>query len=252
MSEQTEIFRIEIEQSLAALTLEKGETLAASIQPTLFANLEVGRVHSFTEGRPERVRPYVTRVAEFYSVLSPYLLKVQVEKEDQTWTELLEKLRKWTYSCFTRRGFDPVYTRAEIVPGQATDAAIQILKARFPYDTDFDPWAFNIVKTTCLKCMRSNMKKSAVPLDRLVELDVKEENSFTDPAGKPDDISSEMYAALMVAIKQLPPARREVIIQKYFYEFSSEKIAENTHRSISAVYSLQFNAIENLRKILTN
>ena len=98
--------------------------------------------------------------------------------------------------------------------------------------------------------MRTSMKKAAIPAKNLIELDDTLESWIEDPAARPDDVRNEMLTSLMAAINQLPPVRREIIIQKYFYELPSEKIAENTQKSVAAVYSLHFNAIESLRKIL--
>lgn len=250
MSTQDETVTHQIENSLEIVTGRDGEEIAAGIRPILFANLKNGRLRTFTENQPERVQGYVLRVADHFIRLHGYITKIQVEKDDLVWEALLTQLRKWTYSYFVHKGFEPTHTRAEIVPGQANEAAIQLLKAHFPYDTDFEPWAFNIVKATCLKFMRTSMKKAAIPARNLIELDDTLESWIEDPAARPDDIRNEMLTSLMAAINQLPPVRREIIIQKYFYELPSEKIAENTQKSVAAVYSLHFNAIESLRKIL--
>lgn len=254
MNTTNEPANAEIEASLMLVAVRSGDEVASSIRSVLYINLKNGRVASFTENKPDRVQEYVLRVADHFIRWHDYLNKIQVEKDELVWEPLLGQLRQWTYSFFMRKGFDPVHTRAEIVHEQATEAAIQLLKANFPYDTEFEPWAFNIVKATCLKFMRTSMKKSVVPVSSIVELDDNSESWIEDqnPSSHPEDTRKEIYISLLAAINQLPPSRREIIIQKYFYELPSEKIAENTEKSVAAVYSLHFNAIENLRKIMTD
>jgi RNA polymerase sigma factor (sigma-70 family) len=250
MNLQAEFVIQKIEESLKIIANRDVEEIAECIRPILFVNLQNGRVDSFTEGQAERIQEYVLRVADHYKQWHEYIDKVQIEKDDLVWEALLLQLRKWTYSFFIHYGFEPIYTRTELVPTQANEVAIQLLKAHFPFDTSFEPWAFNIVKSTCLKFMRTSMKKSAVPIRYLVDLDDSLENWIPDPQAQLDVIYNEEHSSLIDAINQLPPIRRKVIIQKYFYELPSSEIAENTKKSVSAVYSLHFNAIESLRKIL--
>lgn len=242
----------DLESALESVANQFADEVVSCLRPVLQANLKNGRIATFTENSPARLQEYVLRVAAIYTRLHGYLEKIQTEKDDLVWEPLLKKLSVWAYNIFLSKNFDPIYTREEIVPALANEAAIQLLRARFPYDTEFDPWAFMIVKGTCLKFMRSSMKKSIVPAHSIVELDESSESWVDDPTTRPDDVRREIRASLLAAIDQLPPVRREIIIQKYFYELPSEKIAENTQRSVAAVYSLHFNAIENLRKILSD
>ncbi len=242
----------EIDAALAGITARYGEEVATSIRPILLANVRNGRFKTFSEGQNLPLLKYVERLTDGYQKHHRFIKKLQVEKEDLAWGPLYSQISAWIFNLFLRKGFAPEYCRAEIVPELAQEASIQILNAQFTYDVDFDPWAYTIVRDTCFKYMRSAMKKSAVPAHALVDLDEAVENKVEDSRHRPDDLGKENRVALLAAIDKLSPERREVIMQKYFYEYSSEKIAENTHKTVAAVYSMHFNAIENLRKILSD
>lgn len=241
-----------IASTLASLTARYGEAASSRIQPILIANIENGRFETFAGNQPQSLCRYAERLIEGFRQYGNYIHKLQIEKDDLVWMPLYAKISKWIFNLFVHKGFDPEYTRYEIVPDLAQEASIQIMKASFTYDTDFDPWAYQIVRATCYKFMRTAMKKSVIPANQLLELDDVLENNLPDNKQSLDDSATENRAALLAAINRLSPERREVILQKYFYEYPSEKIAENTQKTVAAVYSMHFNAIENLRKILSD
>lgn len=226
--------------------------MTARIQPVLLANIKNGRFATFAAGQQQPLSHYVERLIEGFRQYHHYINKLQTEKDNLVWLPLYARISKWIFRIFVHKGFDPYYTETEIVPELAQEASIQIMKASFTYDTDFDPWAYQIVRSTCYKYMRSAMRKSAIPGDQLMELDELLEDTLADNKQQPDDPALENRTALLAAINQLSPERRELILQKYFYEFPSDQIAENTHKTVAAVYSMHFNAIENLRKILSD
>lgn len=242
----------EISTTLSSVTARYGEVVAARIQPVLLANIKNGRFSTFAAGQQQSLSHYVERLIEGFRQYHHYINKLQIEKDDLVWLPLYARISKWIFQIFIHKGFDPDYTKTEIMPELAQEASIQILKASFTYDTDFDPWAYQIVRSTCYKYMRSAMRKSSIPGDQLMELDEVLEDTLADNKQQPDDPALENRTALLAAINQLSPERRELILQKYFYEFPSDQIAENTHKTVAAVYSMHFNAIENLRKILSD
>ncbi len=251
MDIQVEVHPSEIEAALASVAQRFGEDTAANLSPILLANIKHGRFETFASDGKAQLTDYLERMVNCYQQMHLYIDKVQIEKDDLVWIPLYSKISKWIFNLFLRKGFAAAYIQEEIVPELAQEASIQLLKAHFTYDTDFDPWAYMIVNDTCLKFMRSLYKKSAVPFRATVDLDESVEERLEDPRQRLENSFNENRSAIMEAIKKLPPERREVILQKYFYELPSEQIAEKTHRSIAAVYSMHFNAIENLRKILS-
>lgn len=242
----------EIASTLASVTAHYGEDVSTRIQPILMANIKNGRFETFGANQPHALELYVDRLIEGFLKYNNYFEKLQIEKDDLIWASLQKKIGYWVFKIFVNKGFDSEYTNTELVPELTQEASIQILKARFTYDTEIDPWAYQIVRATCFKFMRSAMKKSTIPADQLLELDDALENNLPDNKQRLDDPATENHAALLAAINRLSPERREVILQKYFYEYPSEEIAENTHKTVAAVYSMHFNAIENLRKILSD
>lgn len=252
MDVHSDALQNEIESALADLASRYGGELALILDPVLTANIRNGRFDTFCAEHLGNLSQYVQRMADCYEHLHHYIEKLQVEKDNLVWVPLYSKISHWIFTIFLHKEFAKEYIFNEIVPELAQEAVIQLLNAQFTYDTDFDPWAYMIVRATCFKYMRTSMKKTAVPADVLVALDETIENRIEDPRLRPDDRYKENRAALLAAINRLSPERREVIIQKYFYELPSDKIAENTHKTVAAIYSMHFNAIENLRKILSD
>ena len=127
----------------------------------------------------------------------------------------------------------------------ATEAALRILDAHFPYDTEFEPWAYTIVSMSCLRFFRDGTKKSVIPPQNLVELDEELPDLDTARLMEGTDQSD-----LLDAISELPDARRQVIQLHYFKGMSLPEIANTLGKSAGATHSLHFNALRDLRKIL--
>jgi RNA polymerase sigma factor (sigma-70 family) len=132
----------------------------------------------------------------------------------------------------------------------ATEAAIALMDAHFPYDTEFDPWAHIIVHNTCRKYFRQGRRKSTIPEENLVDLD-KTLDGMEDPAFGNQDYENDLTEDLSEAIAQLTGARRQVIEFIYFDELRPDVIAKNLGKSVGAIYSLLFNALQDLRKNLS-
>ena len=66
------------------------------------------------------------------------------------------------------------------------------------------------------------------------------------------EYQKDLQGDLLAAISKLSDSRRQVIELIYFDEFSPVEIAARMKKSVGAIYSLQFNALNDLRKILGN
>ena len=233
--------RLEIEKASQALPPE----LANKLWPVLLANLDRERVENFAGADPARTGEYVQRVREYYEQLHNYLYAVQNERSRLVWEPLMDKLQTWAYNFLLRKNFYPGRETRDVAQECAAEAAIMILNAHFPYDTEFEPWAYTIVTMACLHFFRKETKKSRVPENQLVELDetLPDLSTFLQNGNATDD--------LLPAISQLVEARRQVIHLHYFAGFSLPEIAERMGKSPGAIYSLHFNALADLRKILS-
>jgi RNA polymerase sigma factor (sigma-70 family) len=245
MKFQREEIKFEMEKALKSLLEARGTQGTAGLGAIFQANLDRGRVEVFVGEELARADEYVRHVADQYKKLNPYLTAVQIERTPEVWTPLFKKLQTWAYNFLLRKNFFPGLETRAIAEERATDAAMQILEAYFPYDIEFEPWAHVIVTNTCLRFFRDETKKSIVPSQKIVELDEK--------LPGPDDPSwanQESRSELLKAMAQLPDARRQVIQYHYLDELSLPEIAKSMGKSVGAVHSLHFNALQDLRKIL--
>jgi RNA polymerase sigma factor (sigma-70 family) len=247
---QVEDIKEEIENSLKLLSEQKGDEIAKKIRLILYTNLDRGRIHSFVEGNINLVRDYIWRVAEAYSTLSPFINKLQTERTTMVWEPLYKQMVSWAFYFFIKKGFNANITTQEIAQECATEAAMQILRAYFPYDTQLEPWACVIVQNTCRKYIRGATKKSNIPQQNLVYLEETLSN-IKDPSYQDQETLKGIQADILEAITELSEARRHVIEYIYFNELSPVEIAKRMNKSVGAIYSLQFNALHDLRKILS-
>lgn len=239
----------ELENALNALAHTKDEELARHIRPILFINLDRGRLQTFVEEDPARVQRYVWLVAQTYTRLKPYLHKLQTEQDAETWAALYKQMQTWAYNFFLRKGFRADEHTRDIAIECASDAATIILKSHFPYDTEFDPWAHTIVQNACRKYIHRSLKKSNVPDEKKIEL----EDELADPYQtllEVNALQKESGKELLEALNQLSEARRTVIQFIFFEELSPEEVAQRMGKSVSAIYTLQFHGLKDLRKIL--
>lgn len=240
--------RDSLERALQALAVEKGAELVGKIRPILEANLDRGRIEYSTEGRPKLILEYVWLVAERFTQDSKYLYEIQTSKSTEVWDPLFIKMQTWAYNFLTRKGLIPGPRTQEIAVECATEATLSLTNAHFPYDIVFDAWAHIIVQNVCRKYFRRAMRKSAIPEDNLVDLDDALE-TLVDPAFGDQTRSNDL---IMDAISQLSEARRRAIEAFYFEGLSHAEIAKEMNKTVGAIYSLLFNALQDLRKILNN
>lgn len=250
MSLESEKIRHDLEEALRALSESRGDGLAHQIRPILFTNLDRGRVQHFTKGEPELIPAYVRRVADGFTEVNGYVHQLRSERSTEAWGVLFERMQTWAYNFFLRKNFAANYSTQEIAAECATDAAISLLNAHFPYDTDFDPWAHIIVQNTCRKFIHRALKKSAVPNENMVDL----EENLVDPNEllmEVQTLQKELGVELTNLLAQLSEARRSVIEFIYFHEMEPDEVARKMGKSVGAIYSLQFHALRDLRKILS-
>ena len=250
MSLQPDDIKSEIEKALEVLSEQKGIELTVKIRSILYANMDRGRVQTFIEDELARVVEYMWRVVDHFQRFNGVLHQLQMERSDEAWKPVLQQMEKWAYRFLLKKGQPEVATTWENAKECASEAASKLLGAYFPYDTEFDPWARVIVHNVCMKQFRKESK----------DVPVVEESydSFEDtlkrlnhPTLLVSDNRNDLLRELMEAVDQLTPLRRKVIIMKYFDSSSPAEIAKELGKTVRAVHSLQFRALQDLRKILT-
>jgi RNA polymerase sigma factor (sigma-70 family) len=247
MSLESEKIQLALEEAINALAESRD---VGKIKPILYANLDRGRIQAYTEGKTDQVFAYVWLVAETFASLNPLLHSLQAEKSTEAWAPLFERMQNWAYSFFLKKGFAADKATSDIASECSTEAAVSLISAYFPYDTEFDAWAHIIVQNSCRKFMEKAFRKSIVPQENIVELDdnlISAEELLLEM----QTLRSEQETEIAHALAQLSEARRNVIHYIYFDELDAEEAAQKMGKTVGAIYSLQFNALQDLRKILS-
>lgn len=246
---QIEDTRRMLEEALDAHALENDGGIARQIKPILLSNLDRGRVQYFSDGKPGRIRAYVWHVSQNFSSLNQYIHQLQIERSDTVWEPLIKRMQTWAYNFFLRKGSPADDHTRQTAIECASEAAIILLEAHYPYDTEFDAWAHVIVQNACRKHIHKAARKSAVPDSGLVEL----EDELLDPEDPLLEVTTmrkESGRELVEALNQLSEARRTIIQSIYFDGLEPTDLAAKMGKTVGAIYSLQFNALKDLRKIL--
>jgi RNA polymerase sigma-70 factor (ECF subfamily) len=109
---------------------------------------------------------------------------------------------------------------------------------KFDQSRAFYPWFYIILKNLCLDHLRKQRRMSEIPIEKI--------KMFED-----ESRNLEVREALWKGIEMLPLVQREVIILKYFHQYSYQEIAEIIQKPMGTVMSSLYYAKKKLREILT-
>lgn len=234
-------------------TLEGGKWTAA-LEPILLTNHARGRVRYFLDHHENsNLEDYIRRVADYYEQLHEYIHQVQQERRADVWEPIFQKLHRWAFGRLRYKGYpvEEIHRRQHHVHC-ATESAMRILRAHFPYDTGFDPWAFVIVEKMVNK-HAGYLWEESQKAQNTVSVDQWEMGSdnLRDliASAFPEQIADQ--SEILEAITRLPSlAQRQLILRRYFEGWSFKQIAAEQGKTVNAIYRLHFAALANLRKIL--
>ncbi len=119
------------------------------------------------------------------------------------------------------------------------DCFVKIFRKLKRYDPrrPFFPWMYEILKNLCLDHLRSRKKKTEIPLEGL---------QIAGPGGEDRDVKAVVWRG----IDALSGDHKEIILLRYFHQYSYKEIAEMTGRPVGTVMSSLFYAKAKLREIL--
>jgi RNA polymerase sigma-70 factor (ECF subfamily) len=119
------------------------------------------------------------------------------------------------------------------------DAFIKAFRKIKMFDTSnpFFPWFYRLLRNLCIDYMKRKNRMRAIPLEDVHILAEEKEDR-------------ELKETLWKSIEQLPFVQREVVILRYFRQFSYAEIAELIGKPIGTVMSSLFYAKKNLKGIL--
>jgi RNA polymerase sigma-70 factor (ECF subfamily) len=119
------------------------------------------------------------------------------------------------------------------------DAFIRAFRKIKQFDPEkrFFPWFYKLLKNLCLDHIKRRQRCHEIPLDSVQV--IKEEKE-----------DRELKAVMWRGIEELPFEQREIIILRYFRQYSYEEIAEIMDKPLGTVMSSLFYAKKKLREIL--
>ncbi len=107
----------------------------------------------------------------------------------------------------------------------------------FDSNKKFFPWFYQIIRNLCLDWIKKRRKASEIPLNGVRILESPEEDK-------------EMKAILWKGIDELSMEEKEILILRYFQEFSYQEIAQILNKPIGSVMSSLYYAKKKLKKTL--
>jgi len=107
----------------------------------------------------------------------------------------------------------------------------------FNAEKPFFPWFYQLMKNLCIDHLKRTSRMKEVPIDGIQVLDEKKEDK-------------EMKRALWKGIEELAFEQREVIILRYFRQFSYQEISEIIGKPIGTVMSSLYYAKKRLKVIV--
>ncbi|HNB54717.1 MAG TPA: RNA polymerase sigma factor [Anaerolineales bacterium] len=236
-----------LELALQELVEKKDPSFVATLRSIIRTNLARGRIQSFLKDHENPTpRHYVLRVAEIYENLHPYLYELQTKRSNEVWQALYKRMYQRARRYFIYAGFPESKATQEIAEECAMEAAAQILTTYFPYDVDFAPWMYVLLRNVCHGALQKSTRVSEKDISELEEL----LTDSTIPFGRTLENSIDLRKAFFHILEKLPEARKQVILMHYFEGYSFSEIAEALGKTPNAVHQLHFYARRDLEKLL--
>jgi len=120
------------------------------------------------------------------------------------------------------------------------DAFVRAFRRIKKFDTEkpFFPWLYKILKNLCIDYFKRRRRLNEVPLEDVRILKSELENR-------------ELKDALWKGIGALPPEQKEVIILRYFRQFSYQEMADVLDKPTGTIMSSLYYAKKRLKGILS-
>lgn len=214
-------------------------------------NLKAGRIPSDLLVSADVLEDYIKVLVRTYQAESAYVHLLQEEKNGPAWQQLSEQLAKWAYVYLCRKHFQPGAETMELAKEQASEACVQMLKSPFPYDVSFALWSHRVLLNVCRKYLRTNGRRAKnLPIH---DQSFEQMAEILPAAASTESEASQnvVHGQLLAGLAQLKETRAQVIRRHYFEEVPFSQIAKEMGRSVAAVHSLHFQALQSLRKHLT-
>lgn len=174
----------------------------------------------------------------------------RMSREELTEREILELVRKGDREAYqgivTRYMHSAYYIALGFVHNQqdaldiSQEAFIRAFRKlrKFDLNRRFFPWFYKLLKNLCLDHIKRRRRLSEIPLE-----------GIQVPTEDTED--REMKEILWRGIEKLSFEQKEIIILRYFRQYSYQEIAEMTGKPIGTVMSTLYYAKRKLKEVLT-
>ncbi|HNB51143.1 MAG TPA: sigma-70 family RNA polymerase sigma factor [Anaerolineales bacterium] len=236
-----------LERALQEWAETKDKAVGEAVTYVIWMNLSRGRIENFLNGQATLTpQEYVLRVVATYEKLHPYLVELQEEHSSHAWQTLYTLMCKTAMKFLLRHGFSVSQATRDLAEECASEAATRILTAHFPYDVEFFPWMYVLLRNVCYTKIKTSLKTVAQDISELEEW-LADSTILT---GRKIEKAMDVRKRIRQSVDKLSPGRKEVIQLHYFDGFSFQEIAEKMSKTVNAVHQLHFYAIRELEKLL--
>lgn len=200
---------------------------------------------------------YIARVVATISQWQSLAEDLQIKKTEEAWQNFFPKLQLWAYKLFCKWGAFLDNERLNEANKASIDGATAIFTSYFPFDVSFEAWAYNLQRNVCRHRVRDSIKRANEPVGQALELDAWDgwEIRLPDPAIESLDSviwEKEAYNKVQKSLELLTIDQQAFIELYYFNGFTYGEVANLMDKSKNAIYSLNHNAIKQLRILVEN
>jgi len=148
---------------------------------------------------------------------------------------IVKKYKRAAY--YVALGFVKNYQDALDISQEAFIRAFYKIK-KYDMSRAFYPWFYKVLKNLCLDHLRKRRIQSDIPIEKV---------SIFEDTNKNLELRDELWEG----IEKLPFAQREVIILRYFHQYTYKEIAEVLQKPVGTIMSSLYYAKKALKKSLS-
>ncbi len=135
---------------------------------------------------------------------------------------------------------------AEDLTNAVFEKALGAIERYRPKPAQFSTWLYTIAKN----CIIDHYRKRRLPMDDEAEAGgIPSSDLDSDPLARL--LNAERKRTLREALRELTSEQREVVECRFFFEMSIQETALAMDKTDGAVKALQFRALDNLHRLLT-
>lgn len=163
------------------------------------------------------------------------LLKSVAKGDKEAYHEIVARYKSTAY--YVALGFVRNSQDALDISQEAFIRAFFKIK-KFDLNRAFYPWFYKLLKNLCLDYLRKQKATQEIPIEKVLFFEEESKNQ-------------ELKDRIWNGIEKLPLIQREVVILRYFRQYSYKEIAELIQRPEGTVMSSLYYAKKKLKETLT-